>query len=229
MTKNSDDNHKGADSGVDSPSDDAVAILDAALLHVPFDGWGRDALVAGAADIGLDAAKVDEFFPNGAVDAILMHSALADTAMVEAFAALENRPEKVHLMIRTLVLLRLEQASLHKEAIRRGLAVLAVPANAPASAKALYRTVDSMWRAAGQRDTDFSFYTKRATLAGIYSATLLAWLADNSGSMTATETFLDRRLRDISRIPKMTAPAKAAMSAGKRVAMGLFSRMARSR
>ena len=86
-----------------------------------------------------------------------------------------------------------------------------------------------MWRAAGQRDTDFSFYTKRATLAGIYSATLLAWLADNSGSMTATETFLDRRLRDISRIPKMTAPAKAAMSAGKRVAMGLLSRMARSR
>lgn len=229
MTKNSDDKHKGADTGVDSPSDDAVAILDAALLHVPFDGWGRDALVAGAADIGLDAAKVDEFFPNGAVDAILMHSALADTAMVEAFAALENRSEKVHLMIRTLVLLRLEQASLHKEAIRRGLAVLAVPANAPASAKALYRTVDSMWRAAGQRDTDFSFYTKRATLAGIYSATLLAWLADNSGSMTATETFLDRRLRDISRIPKMTAPAKAAMSAGKRVAMGLFSRMARSR
>jgi ubiquinone biosynthesis protein COQ9 len=229
MTKNSDDKHKGADTGVDSPSDDAVAILDAALLHVPFDGWGRDALVAGAADIGLDAAKVDEFFPNGAVDAILMHSALADTAMVEAFAALENRSEKVHLMIRTLVLLRLEQASLHKEAIRRGLAVLAVPANTPASAKALYRTVDSMWRAAGQRDTDFSFYTKRATLAGIYSATLLAWLADNSGSMTETETFLDRRLRDISRIPKMTAPAKAAMSAGKRVAMGLFSRMARSR
>ena len=229
MTKNSDDNHKGADSGVDSPSDDAVAILDAALLHVPFDGWGRDALVAGAADIGLDAAKIDEFFPNGAVDAILMHSALADAAMVDAFTALENRPEKVHLMIRTLVLLRLEQASLHKEAIRRGLAVLAVPANAPASAKALYRTVDAMWRAAGQRDTDFSFYTKRATLAGIYSATLLAWLADNSGSMTATETFLDRRLRDISRIPKMTAPAKAVMSAGKRVAMGLFSRMARSR
>ena len=65
MTKNSDDKYKGADSGVDSPSDDAVAILDAALLHVPFDGWGRDALVAGAADIGLDAAKVDEFFQMG--------------------------------------------------------------------------------------------------------------------------------------------------------------------
>ena len=229
MMKSRDKTHKGADSGDDSLSKDAIAILDAALLHVPFDGWGRDALLAGAEDSGRDADMVDALFPNGAVDAILMHSARADVAMADAFATLPDRPEKIHLMIRTLILLRLEQASLHKEAIRRGLAVLAVPGNAPASAKALYRTVDSMWRAAGQRDTDFSFYTKRATLAGVYSATLLAWLADNSGSMTATEAFLDRRLRDIGRIPKMTAPAKAAMSAGKRMAMGLFSTMARSR
>ena len=229
MMKSRDKTHKCADSGDDSLSKDAIAILDAALLHVPFDGWGRDALLAGAEDSGRDADMVDALFPNGAVDAILMHSARADVAMADAFATLPDRPEKIHLMIRTLILLRLEQASLHKEAIRRGLAVLAVPANAPASAKALYRTVDAMWRAAGQRDTDFSFYTKRATLAGVYSATLLAWLADNSGSMTATEAFLDRRLRDIGRIPKMTAPAKAAMSAGKRMAMGLFSTMARSR
>ena len=229
MMKSRNKTHKGADSGDDSLSKDAIAILDAALLHVPFDGWGRDALLAGAEDSGRDADMVDALFPNGAVDAILMHSARADVAMADAFATLPDRPEKIHLMIRTLILLRLEQASLHKEAIRRGLAVLAVPANAPASAKALYRTVDAMWRAAGQRDTDFSFYTKRATLAGVYSATLLAWLADNSGSMTATEAFLDRRLRDIGRIPKMTAPAKAAMSAGKRMAMGLFSTMARSR
>lgn len=229
MITNKDDKHRDAKAGNDSPSKDAVAILDAALLHVPFDGWGRDALLAGAADIGIDAAVVDESFPNGAVDAILMHSAIADEAMIDTFAALADRPEKIHLMIRTLILLRLEQSSLHKEAIRRGLAVLAIPANAPASAKALYRTVDAMWRAAGQRDTDFSFYTKRATLAGVYSATLLAWLADNSGSMAVTEAFLDRRLRDISRIPKMTAPAKAVMSIGKRMAKGLFSTMAQSR
>ena len=229
MIKSRDDNQKRTDSIGESHSKDAAAILDAALMHVPFDGWGRDVLLAGAADIGFDAAIVDKLFPNGAVDAILMHSALADTAMVDAFATMANRPEKVHLMIRTLILIRLEQASLHKESIRRGLAVLAVPANASASAKALYRTVDAMWRAAGQFDTDFSFYSKRATLAGVYSATLLAWLADNSGSMTATEAFLDRRLRDIGRIPKVTAPAKAAMSAGKRIAMGLFSTLARSR
>ncbi|WP_438995808.1 COQ9 family protein [Candidatus Puniceispirillum sp.] len=229
MMKNRDKTHRDTDSVDDSLSNDAIAILDAALLHVPFDGWGRDTLLAGAEDSGRDVDMVDALFPNGAVDAILMHSARADVAMADTFATLPDRPEKIHLMIRTLILLRLEQASLHKEAIRRGLAVLAVPANAPASAKALYRTVDAMWRAAGQRDTDFSFYTKRATLAGVYSATLLAWLADNSGSMTATEAFLDRRLREIGRIPKMTAPAKAAMSAGKRMAMGLFSTMARSR
>lgn len=199
-------------------SDEAKAIVRAALMHVPFDGWGEEALRAGAEDAGFDPDMVNIHFPGGALDAIAAHAALADDDMVAAFQALPAPPEKVHLMIRALILLRLEQASANKEAIRRALAMLAVPSNTKLSAQILYRTVDTMWRAAGQRDTDFSFYTKRATLAAVYSATMLAWIADNTGDMAATEAFLDRRLRDVSRIPKASAPLKAAMNAGQQLA-----------
>ena len=125
-------------------------------------------------------------------------------------------------MIRALILIRLDQAALHKEAVRRALAVLAVPANALVSARALYATIDTMWRAAGQQDTDFSFYTKRATLAAVYSSTLLAWLADTSGDPAVIEGFLDRRLVDVARIPKATAPMRSVMEGGRRFAEGVF-------
>ena len=208
---------------------DAASIIEAALIHVPFDGWGQAALNAGAADAGFTADDVARLFPGGAVDAIITHSAMADAEMETAFIAMPDRPDRVHLMIRAMVLIRLEQAAPHKEAVRRGLATLAVPSNALASARALYATVDTIWRAAGQRDTDISFYTKRATLAAVYSATLLAWIADTSGDPTVIEGFLDRRLREVSQIPKATGPLRSVVSTGQRLAEGMFQVVGRAR
>ena len=196
----------------------AVEILRASVPHVPFDGWCEAALLTGAGDCGHDAEAVRTAFPRGATDAIALHSRLADQSMVDAFLELSERPEKVHLTIRQLILLRLEIAQPDKDAIRRAISVLAMPVNAKLSATLLYETVDSMWRAAGQRDTNFSFYTKRGTLAAVYSATMLAWLADNSSNLDKTVGFLDRRLADVARIPRMTKPVRKLMSAGQRFA-----------
>ena len=225
MTK-ADDLH-GAYDHVVHP--DATAIIAAALVHIPFDGWTSEALVAGAAEAGFTADDVARLFPGGAVDAVVMHSALADAAMIEAFEAMADKPDRVHLMIREMILIRLDQVAAHKEAVRRGLTLLAVPANALASARALYATVDAMWRAAGQRDTDISFYTKRATLAAVYSATLLAWIADTSGERAVIEGFLDRRLQDVARIPKASAPIRSALNTGQRLAEGMFQIVGRVR
>jgi ubiquinone biosynthesis protein COQ9 len=130
-------------------------------------------------------------------------------------------------MIRTMILIRLEQAAMHKEAVRRALTILALPVNAAQSARTLYRTVDLMWRAAGQQDTDISFYTKRASLAAVYSATLLAWLADTNGDMAETEAFLDRRLKDVARIPQITSPARSIFAAGQKLAAGFVGGLGR--
>ena len=221
------DNLHGAFSHAVHP--DAAAIISAALTHVPFDGWGEASLVAGAMDAGFTAEDVARHFPGGALDAILAHSQMADAMMVEAFEAMSPRPERIHLMVRGMILIRLRQAAPHKEAVRRGLTVLAIPGNAVASAKALYATVDTIWRAAGQRDTDISFYTKRATLAAVYSATLLAWIADTSDDWQSIEGFLDRRLKNVSQIPKATAPFRTAINTGQRLAEGMFQVVGRPR
>ena len=205
----------------------AAAIVNATLLHVPFDGWSDAALALGSADAGFDPQMVSALFPHGAIDAIALHSRLADAEMVAAFHALPETPQKIHVAIRVLILLRLELAQQNKDAVRRALAMLALPAHAKLSAGLLYETVDAMWRAIGQTDTGFSFYTRRATLAAVYSATLLAWLADNSSDMNKTVAFLDRRLANVASIPKATAPLRGVKAAGEQFARAMLKTVGR--
>ena len=211
----------------DASDSTAVTILNAALMHVPFDGWSDAALAAGAADAGVEQHLVSALFPLGAIDAIALHSRLADSEMAAAFHALPEAPQKIHLAIRALVLLRLELANQNKDAVRRALTMLALPAHARLSAELLYETVDAMWRAAGNTDTGFSFYTRRATLAAVYSATFLAWLADNSGDMGKTVAFLDRRLANLAAMPRATAPLRGVKVAGEQFARAMLKTVGR--
>jgi ubiquinone biosynthesis protein COQ9 len=179
------------------------AALRATLPHVPALGWTRAALRAGLVDLGEDPVAAEWLFPRGPVGAIEVWCDLADREM-EALAAAEGdlRDLRIPDRIRRLVVIRLTQATPHKEALRRALGVLALPWNAPVAARTAARTVSAMWYAAGDTSADFSWYTRRATLAGVYSATLGYWLQDDDLDMTATLAFLDRRLADLARLQR---------------------------
>jgi len=201
-------------------------LIEAVLSHIPFDGWSETSLKMAAADCGLSESELAALFPAGIADAIAAYGAYADKMMVTEFEERhddDSAPMPVHIKIRTLILIRLEQAAPHKEVVRRTLAVLARPQHAKLAAKMLYDTVDAMWRAAGDTSTDYNFYTKRASLSAVYSATLLAFLSDNSADMAKTEAFLDRRLADIARIPKLTKPARGMADMVGRMAMRFAS------
>jgi ubiquinone biosynthesis protein COQ9 len=103
-------------------------------------------------------------------------------------------------------MIRLNLCQRYKEAVRSSISFTAIPVNARASLKILYRTCNSIWRIAGDKSTDFSFYTRRISLAAVYTSTLLFWLNDNSNNIIETEFFLDRRLKDIGKISSLKKP-----------------------
>jgi len=180
-------------------------LLLAALPHVAFDGWGAAALRAGARDAGMTAADIRRYFPGGGRDALAAFSHWADARMAAELARHDLAGLKVRERIALAVRLRLEALAPHREAVRRGLSFLALPPNTGLGARLLYRTVDAMWRAIGDRSADFSFYTKRALLAGVLSSTTLCWLGDDSEDFAETRAFLDRRIADVLRIPAARA------------------------
>ncbi len=180
-------------------------VVEAALPHIAFDGWTMAALRAGAEAAGLDEREAAVLFPRGPMEAIDVHMALADRRMIEDVSALDPAPAGVGATVRAALRARLERNAPHREAIRRAAARLSLPHNAPLALRSLYRTVDAVWLLADDRSTDFSYYTRRATLAGLYAAVLQVWLNDRSEGLEATWDFLDRRLEDIASIARTRA------------------------
>lgn len=180
-----------------SPERDAA--IEAMLPWVGLRGWTVAALVESA---GPDA---DLLFPGGAADMVECYCDLADRWMERDAAGLELEGLRTPGRVRAVVAARLERNAPYKAAVRRALGVLAMPGRAVLAARCTGRTVDSVWHAAGDRAADFSWYTKRATLAGVYGATLLYWLRDESEGGEATLAFLDRRLAGVGRVGRLRA------------------------
>ncbi|MGH6718953.1 MAG: COQ9 family protein [Alphaproteobacteria bacterium] len=201
------------------------AVLAAALGHVPFDGWTDRVLAAAAGDLGVTLAEARRLFPGGAAELCAFFVAESDRRMIEALADHDLAALRVRDRIALAVRTRLTQAGPQREAVRRALGFYALPAHAAAGVRTLYRTVDAMWRAAGDTATDFSFYSKRALLAGVYGTTLLFWLEDRSPGCAATWAFLDRRIDDVMAIQRLKGRLGRRLPDPDRVVAGLARRL----
>ncbi len=151
-------------------------------------------------DAGSDA---DLLFPGGIVELIEAWADLADRRMIERAAG-----DEIHAIlglgkrVRSVIMLRLDAASPNRAQVRRALAQLALPGNAPTAARMTARTVDAIWRATGDDAVGVSWYTKRASLAALYGATLLYWVAAER-SPDDLLAFIDRRLADLGRLGRV--------------------------
>lgn len=170
--------------------------------HAVFDGWTDEALRRAAEQEGVDPAEARLAFPGGAADMIEGWFAHIDAAMAAALPETELAALPVHKRIRAAIVERIELVRPHKEALRRALAILAMPQNLPLAARLSWRSADAMWRLAGDRATDYNHYTKRAILSAVYGSTILAWLEDESEGEIETPAFLDRRLGDVARFER---------------------------
>jgi ubiquinone biosynthesis protein COQ9 len=188
-------------------------LIAAMLPDVAFDGWTRHALRNAARRADIPAGEALALFPRGAADLIAAFSRWADHQMLERLEAEPIDPLSLSRRIALALHLRFAVLAPWREAVRRGLSVLAMPQNAALGLRLLYDTVDAIWHGAGDHATDFSFYTKRATLAAIQAGAMLYWLDDRSPDAADTQAFIERRLADLHRLTGLRERlAKAAES-----------------
>lgn len=173
--------------------------------NAAFDGWGAEALTMAAEANGVDPGVAKLAFPNGAVDMIDAWFAHIDRVMLSALSPETLASMKVRARIAGLVEARLAAAAPDREALRRAVAVLASPQNLARAARLGWRTVDTIWRAAGDTAVDYNHYTKRTILLGVYGATVAVFLDDESEDHADTRAFLARRIDGIMRFEKTKA------------------------
>lgn len=181
------------------------ALIEAALPNVAFDGWTMETLSQAIADSGVDAGLAHLAFPRGGIDMALafhrmMDRDLASDLKVGDLATMRIRDRVTHCVRR-----RIELVAPHREAVRRGAGMFALPVYAPEGARLMWETADMIWTQCGDTATDYNWYTKRAILSSVYSATVLYWLGDQDPQATATWNFLDRRIENVMQFEKTKA------------------------
>jgi len=168
-------------------------LLEAILPHVAFDGWTDAALAAGVADVGVDVIEVNRFFPGGAREIAAYFSGWADQKMLEALSQQDLEDLKLRERVALAVRLRLEILTPYRETVRRTTAFLSLPGNISRAGKGVYKSVDTIWYAVGDR----------SLLAAVITSTTLYWLNDESDGNADSWAFLDRRIADVMKIPAL--------------------------
>ena len=172
-------------------------LLEASLPHIIFDGWSMKSLQAATSDLGIKEGMIYTVFVDPESELVEHFSDWADRRMIARLDKIDLESMKIRERITIAVRMRLEGISGHEEALRRSIF--------KSSPRCLYKTVDLIWRRAGDKAVDFNFYSKRALLATVLSSTTLYWLDDKSENHAKTWEFLDRRISDVMKIPKLKA------------------------
>ena len=173
--------------------------------NAAFDGWGDAARDMAAEAQGIDPDVARLAFPQGAADMIDAWFETIDAAMAAQVPVDRLDAMKVRDRIATQIGARLDTMLPNREALRRALAILAMPQNVAHAARLGWRTVDRIWRRAGDTATDYNHYTKRTILLGVYGATVTVFLDDDSENAADTRAFLDRRIAGVMRFEKAKA------------------------
>lgn len=187
-----------------SPENAREAVLDAALSHVPFDGWSETTLRAAITDSGVAEGLARALFPRGGIDLAVAFHKDGDSRMAETLAKADLSQMRFRDRVAFAIRTRLDLVA-DRELVRRGTTLFALPQHAAEGAKLIWGTADAIWLALGDTSRDLNWYSKRATLSAVYGSVVLYWLGDDSPGHQATWDFLDRRIDDVMQIESLKA------------------------
>lgn len=183
-------------------------IIESALPHVRFDGWGWDVLLQGAEEAGYEEPMLRAVFPGGLTDALDHFSDYADRGMMAALKPVNPDDLRVRERIGKALFARYQFLAPYKEAVRQSASFWLVPWRKTRAARIVWRTADVIWRWAGDDSKDYNHYTKRGLLSGIIVSTTLAWMNDETPGMMQTKEFLDRRIENVMQLSKVIGRVK---------------------
>ncbi|CAO0789867.1 unnamed protein product [Mucor circinelloides] len=180
-----------------SSQDPRLEMLYATMPFVAQYGWSMESLIHGARSLGYPSVA-HGMFPGG--EAGLIDAYLSEQRKQFAQLAKEKyitgnlQNVSMNERVQILTSLRLDMNKPYIKKWPEALAIMARPSNVAMSLKHLGDIADDIWYYAGDRSPDMNWYTKRASLAAVYSTADLYMTKDSSPNYAETERFLKRRL-----------------------------------
>lgn len=194
----------------DSASSDYLApvreaVLAAALVNAPFDGWSHSVFRNAVRNAGVDEGLALLAFPEGVMDLLDAFWDRHCAALAQEITRRGLHNSHVSQRICEALKIYLDLLRPHREAVRRALALQALPWYAPRALANLYRTVDTIWRSVGDQSTDYNFYTRRATLGAVVMSVVTHWLGESDDDVATMDAFIARRIDNVLAFEKVKA------------------------
>ena len=177
-------------------------IITTAIKHVVFDGWSEVTISKVCNELSLSRAMFGYLFPRGGVDLALAFHKSGDIEFKKTFINSNCASETLRLTerIESAIYNRLEIGFEKPEVLRRSLALFSNPLYIFDSARSIWSTADLIWNSVGDESDDLNWYSKRAILSSVYSASLLYGLDDESSHRGDTREFIQRSLKSVMAI-----------------------------
>ncbi|QGY82294.1 COQ9 family protein [Sphingorhabdus lacus] len=196
------------------PTDPTLDEIRAALApliarNAAFDGWSYAAVDSAAVELEIEPDVAALAFNGNAMRMVDAWIDSIDQELARRLTASRLNALKIRDRITILLATRLEIMNPDREALRRAMAIMAMPQNIVRGTKVGWRSADRMWRMAGDTASDFNHYTKRATLSAVYGSTISVFVNDESPDFIDTRAFLDRRIENVMQFEKVKAQARA--------------------
>lgn len=177
-------------------------LLDLALhQYVKSLGWSRASLEAAATDLGLSPAIVGSL-PRSPEGSLVEYFNTTCTQKLKQLLVEEEKEDQAVTATATLsfgIQKRLEMIVPYIDTWVDALAIQARPSELATSLSGVATIADVLWSdGVGDKSADaVSWYSKRAVIMGVYTATELSLLSDQSEGYQDTWMFLKRRMEDV--------------------------------
>jgi ubiquinone biosynthesis protein COQ9 len=176
-------------------------IIRCMIDFVPTYGWTLSALEKAVVLVGYKKQDALRAF-EGEMDKALLHFIhLTNQEMLAQLKEEDLTPLRTHERLAKLIMARLKVLSPYRAALPKILLYQAHPLRHFKTLQRLFEIVSEIWYAAGDRSTDFNYYSKRFLLSAVYTSTFFYWLKDPSPDFDHTQDFLSQRLNNVMQIP----------------------------
>lgn len=160
--------------------------------------WSEDLINLAESNIELASGYRHIIFPAGIQEIICFFEEWLDERMVEQLSHLEV-PKKIRDKIALALEIRIF-GIIPKKALLNSSGYYLLPTNIVAGTESAFRSCDTIWKYAGDKSTDFNYYTKRVLLLGVYLRAQAFYFADNSENNEDTRKFIKNALDNIINI-----------------------------
>ena len=167
------------------------------IEQVPKYGWSRDTLLHCAKKQRISTPNLALMFPSFEYDVLKFLIAQNNSLVEKNYNSFNNSRLKTRDKIKTILELKFDSNQYLKKALPEMLKFLLRPGNIFMSSKMLHENSDFIWKLAGDKSNDFSYYSKRGLLSIIYLSTLIYWLNDKSNKGIGTKNFISKSVDGI--------------------------------